>query len=379
MGQFEVYNRFPGGFTILSNLFLDYYMPSANGEFVKIYLYLQRHACSEKSLLDLSSIADTFNCTEADIKRALRYWEKTGLLDVSFDASGALSSVVLYPPGQKAASTEESAAAIAPAGSKQTASTPNSASAKAVSSKTLSAKTLSAKTVSTKPGLTPDKIRELKGNDEVRQLLFIAEQYLGKTLTATDMETLLYLYDELHLSADLMEYLIEYCVSKGSTSMAYIKTVGLSWAEQNITTVTQAKEETNLYNRNYFTILRAFGIKNRNPLSKEIQYMNLWLNQYGFTLDIISEACSRTVLSTGKASFSYADSILEAWFKKGVHHLSDIDSLDQNFQQKKAEQGAKTAKAAAPKPKVSAAKNKFNNFHQRNYNMAELEKQLLGK
>ena len=107
------------------------------------------------------------------------------------------------------------------------------------------------------------------------------------------METLLYLYDEVHISAELLEYLIEYCVSKGSPSMAYIKKVGLSWAQQKITTVSQAKEETNLYNKNYFTILRAFGISNRNPLDKEIQYMNLWLNQYGFTLDIITEACSR--------------------------------------------------------------------------------------
>lgn len=104
--------------------------------------------------------------------------------------------------------------------------------------------------------------------------------------------------------------------------------------------------------------------------------MNLWLNQYGFTLEIISEACSRTVLATGKASFSYADSILESWFKQGVHHLSDIDSLDLNFQQKKSAK----AKAAAPKPKAPASKNRFNNFQQRNYNnMAELETQLLGK
>ena len=51
-------------------------------------------------------------------------------------------------------------------------------------------------------------------------------------------------------------------------------------------------------------------------------------DRYGFTLEIISEACNRTVLATGKASFSYADSILESWFKKGVHHLSDIDALD---------------------------------------------------
>ena len=51
MGQFEVYNSFPGEFTFISNRFLDGYMPSANGEFVKIYLYLLRHACQEKTLL----------------------------------------------------------------------------------------------------------------------------------------------------------------------------------------------------------------------------------------------------------------------------------------------------------------------------------------
>lgn len=356
MGQFEVYNSFPGDFTFISNHFLDCYMPSANGEFVKIYLYLLRHACQEKTRLELSSIADVFNCTEADIQRALRYWKKTGVLDVVFDTSGNLNKVVFYPVqlSRSVSATsrnhfQEAAASRISAAGQEAA--PN-------------------------PGLTPDKIRELKGNDEVQQLLFIAEQYLGKPLTPTDMETLLYLYDEVGLSGELMEYLIEYCVSKGSTSMAYIKKVGLAWAEQKIATVNQAKEETNLYNRNYFTILRAFGIKNRNPLEKEIQYMNLWMNQYGFTLDIISEACSRTVLSTGKASFSYADSILESWFKKGVHHLSDVDSLDKNFQQKKA---AKAAKDNESRPKPAAAQNKFNNFHQRNYNMAELEKQLLGK
>lgn len=352
MGHFEVYNGFPGDFTFISNRFLDFYMPRANGEFVKIYFYLLRRCGGEKTLLELSSIADALNCTEADVLRALRYWKKEGILEVSFDSSGDLSGVVFCP-----LPSERSKAAPKTASSFQ--------EVPPVAEKSRSFK-------KDKLTLSPDKIRELKGNEEVRQLLYIAEQYLGKTLSAAEMETLLYLYEEVHLSAELMEYLIEYCVSKGSASVAYIRTVGLAWAEQNITTVNQAKEETNLYNKNYFTILRAFGIKNRNPLDKEIQYMNLWLNQYGFTLDIISEACSRTVLSTGKASFSYADSILESWFKKGVRHLSDVDALDQNFQQKKAA-------TAQPKPKVSASKNKFNNFHQRNYNMAELEKQLLEK
>ena len=363
MGQFEMYPPFPGAYTFISNTFLDYYMPSANGEFVKIYLYLLRHASCGKHTLNFASVADALNCTETDVQRALRYWEKAGVLKLSLNSLGTLTGVSFAPllPGADS-SLECAVSAVSSADAKEPQQQPVQKTELSLSS--------------AQPALTPDKKQDLKNRDEVRQILFIAEQYLGKTLSATDMETLLYLYDEVHLNADLMEYLLEYCVSKGSSSMAYIKKVGLAWAEQGITTVTQAKEETNLYNRNYFTILRAFGIKNRNPLDKEIQYMNLWLNQYGFTLEIISEACSRTVLATGKASFSYADSILESWFKQGVHHLSDIDSLDLNFHQKKAAK----VKEATPKQKAPASKNRFNNFHQRNYNnMAELETQLLGK
>ena len=194
MGQFKVYNSFPEEFTFISNSFLDFYMPSANGEFVKIYLYLLRHASGKGTALDLSSIADAFNCTEADIQRALRYWKSCGVLDTVFDGNGNLKEIVFHSPKEKQAFVSETAI---------TAEKP----------------------VSVDFSLTPDKVRELKSNSEVRQLLFIAEQYLGKNLSPTDMQTLLYLYDEVKLSSDLLEYLIEYCVSKGSTSMAYIKTV----------------------------------------------------------------------------------------------------------------------------------------------------------
>ena len=59
MGQFEVYSSFPGDFTLISNRFLEDYMPKANGEFVKIYLYLLGRCQGGKTTMDLSSIADT--------------------------------------------------------------------------------------------------------------------------------------------------------------------------------------------------------------------------------------------------------------------------------------------------------------------------------
>ena len=76
----------------------------------------------------------------------------------------------------------------------------------------------------------------------------------AKTLTPTEMKKILFFYDELKFSPDLIEYLIEYSVSRGHKSMRYIETVALAWADEGITTVTMAKEANSRYAKEYFTI-----------------------------------------------------------------------------------------------------------------------------
>ena len=67
------------GVTVVSNRFIDEFMPQANDAQLKIYLYLLR-AVSAGLPLDISEIADAFNHTEKDVMRALKYWEKRGVL-----------------------------------------------------------------------------------------------------------------------------------------------------------------------------------------------------------------------------------------------------------------------------------------------------------
>ena len=64
--------------TVVSNAFIDTYMTAANGEYVKVFLYLLRHDGEE---VTVSAIADALDHTEADVKRALAYWEEAGLLE----------------------------------------------------------------------------------------------------------------------------------------------------------------------------------------------------------------------------------------------------------------------------------------------------------
>lgn len=327
--------------TMVQNRFIDVFMPSANGEFVKLYLYLLRLDQDRRSF-SIEKAADLFEHTESDIRRALAYWEKQHLLKLEQNAGGQIRSINLLDiqalapePASVAASVTESAA---------------------------TAEELK------KPPLTRDRIDSLKNREEIEQLLFIASQYLGKTLSPTEISNILYFYDTLHFSTDLIEYLIEYCVSKGSKSSRYMEKVALEWSREGIQTVDDAKRGTSLYHKKYYTVLNAFGIKGRGPAQGEIEFIDRWTNEFHFTMNIILEACNRTITQTHQPNFQYANKILEEWFRGGIKHLDDIKTLDLEYLRKK--------KTAAVKPKTAAA-NKFNNFHQRDYDFEELEKQML--
>ena len=408
----------PSKVTVLSNFFIDHFMPEANGEFVKVYIYLLRMLGNPGSSFGLTQMADSFLCTEGDILRALKYWESKNLLSLSYEGTQLTDIALLSPENEAAApallasreSFREISAVSAPrepgirsmantaaADALLTSSSHSSAAPANVASVLQNstnktgqnsksdmepalqnirgnAELPSASPSSQTRHLTPDRVKELKQNEDIIQLLYIAEQYLGKTLTPTETRKILFFYDELHMSVDLIDYLIEYCVGRDHRSIRYIETVAMAWKEEGITTVEMAKDSTARYSKEYFSILKAMGITNRNPIDTEIALMNTWMKDYGFTQDLIQEACSRTVLQTGQPSFQYADKILQSWKKKNIRTLDDVRLQDAQHQKRKLEKAAN--KTSQQKPQTQ---NRFNNFHQREYDFAEYEKKLLNQ
>ena len=381
--------------TILSNRFIDNFMPRANGEFVKVYIYLLRAVSSSPSSFSLEHMADRLFCTERDIFRALKYWEGEKILSLTYTTDRQLSGITLLEPFADAGHMESSASSENIFSTAGTSSSPVSAqmaagisqpvaltgsapknvslssSNSAVSGGTSSELSTSADYIRS---LTPDHISELKQNEEVSQLLYIAEQYLAKTLTPTEMQKIFFFYYELHMSADLIEYLVEYCVSRGRKSMRYIETVALAWTRDGVTTVEMARDASSRFSKDYYTILKAMGISGRNPVENEISYIDTWRKTYCFDLELIQEACSRTVLSTGQPSFQYADKILSGWKKKNVHTLEDVRLLDAEHKKRQLEKAVSRKKQPAAQ---SQSNNRFNNFHQRDYDFTEYEKRLL--
>ncbi len=396
-------------FTTVSDIFIDQYMPKANGEFVKVYLYLLRATGSGAGIATISEIADHFSNTEADIIRALNYWASEGILQLQSGADGQIMGINLCSlsvSGMHAAqsNTQSTVADNAAQNNLQNSvinnatqnnlqngvvnnaaqniSTANIRMQDSVVEKLKSQTT--DKAASSQKEYTLDEIKEFRKNPDISELFFIIETYLKHTLSSTDTNMVLYWLDELHFSTDLVEYLVEYCITKGHSSLRYMNKVALGWADAGIKTVDQAKDDAAAHSQIYYSVMKALGITGRNLVDSEVSLINKWVGEYGFDIELVKAACSKTISAIQKPSFEYTDSILANWRKKDVHTLKDVEVLDANFAKanKASATGSSQSTNAAngsskPKSNNSSSKNKFNNFNQRNNDYDKLEKLFL--
>ena len=363
MGRLTIYKDNYADATAVSNIFIDEYMKDANDAQLKIYLYLIRMMNANLST-SVSDIADKFNHTEKDVLRALKYWEKHHLLSLEYDDAKNLIGIHLLDLNKpKAAYESKPLAPVVTLVSKS--SVPETFPAQTISEPALT-QPAPAQTADPyeKPVYTADQLKAFKSNEETSQLLFIVEQYIGKTLTPAEMKTIIFISDKLGFSVDLIDHLVQYCLERGKKDFRYIEKVALSWAQAGVTTPEQAEKYAYKYDKIVYDIMRALG-KSTTPTSKEVEYINHWTKELGFEMDVIAVACERTVMSTDKHRFEYADSILNSWYRANVHHSSDIIKADESF---------KRAKAAQPK---AVTANKFNQFKQNSYDFDALEKELL--
>lgn len=345
MYSIHITNHIQNQLTLVPDYFIDHHLAKASGEFVKVYLYIQRHL-KDEAPLTVPNIADSLYMTEAEVNRALYYWKSEGVLEFKEETEtpapqtrttgtmGQSSNTAIHPPMTNAPLKET---------------------------------------------LSPTVINNRMEEEGISHLAFMADTYLGKPLTQTELNTLFYFYDGLHFPVDLIEYLIEYCVSNNKKSMRYIETVALSWYEQGIDTREKAQEAMKIYNKNYYAVMKAFGISNRNPGPAEATFIKKWLEDYRFDLSVVLEACARTLSTISQPSFPYTDSILTRWHKANVRTLQDVKALDSQFHSTKKAAPNTMGNQQAAAARANTPSNRFHNFEQRDYNYQDLEQQFIRK
>ncbi|MBR4183158.1 MAG: DnaD domain protein [Lachnospiraceae bacterium] len=339
------------GETCVPDIFIDEYMPAADGEFVKVYLYLLRCMKDPEKTFSVADTAASFGCSAGRVIDALKFWEHAGLLRLDFDSRGELSCVCFTR--RLTSYTPIPAAKAAPALSRD---------ADAIYS------------VRDRDAVKPENRQEKAdasniSNADRRELLMIAETYLGRTLNSSEVDKLYDWIDRLKLPAEVIDYLIDYCVTHDHTAFSYMDKIAVSWAGEGIDTLSKAKDRTRDFDSSgtYDTVRKAFGISGRSLVESEKNYIRFWAMDLSMSDDLISLACERTVLKTSRASFEYADRILHSWHDNHVSSTADVTALDEKYRAQKTSQPKAVSGASKP------GGTQFSSFENRDYNQSTID------
>lgn len=364
-------------YSSISNFFIDYYMTDANGEFVKVYLYLVRLLNGNRQI-SVAEIADHFNLTEKDICRAIKYWVTKNALRLTFDGKGQPTGIVMLPLQAPELSLSEDADAFALLREDVKTGTAISQSAKAgdsvadaepsvTESTTDPSPVRSGKIVPisavavdlsapAKPDFSKKDLEKVLQDENWENIVYLVETLFGKTLSTSDTRCLLYIYDTLGFEIELFEYLVEYCATMDKKSCRYMEATAIGWYQDGIRTKEQAKEQHALLGNICRIVYGTLGLKTTAITTTTQELFKTWTQDYGFSEAIIKEACKRTAAAHPEnPTIKYANGILTKWHNAGVKDFEGIRQADLAFEQEKS-------KKQTAKTNVKKSNNNFTNY-----------------
>ncbi|MGL4760111.1 MAG: DnaD domain protein [Sarcina sp.] len=315
-------------FTPLSNVFIDQYMASARGEFVKVYILLLKCTISGEPGVSSDIIAAKLGLLESDVNNALRYWNNEGVIKLIAIDKMANFEIEFINLSQKESTENEKV----------------------------------------------NLLSALEKNSN-KDMLKDIESLLNRPLSNKEIEMYLSWTNELGFSLELILFLIEYCVSKDKRTAGYIEKVALGWHDSGIKSIEDANKYMARFEDKWVkirSVLEYLGIKNDDIMKPQQDIIEKWLFTYNFPIEVIFRGCDICFERINKANFKYIEGILANWFKLGLKTLKDIDARDDKSQQKSNNFQSKPVNRASNKAM------KFTNYSQREYDHESVENELLG-
>lgn len=360
LGKVRIANGQNAESTAVSNIFIDSYLADANDAQIKIYLFLLR-AMQAGRATNVSEIADAFNHTEREVKRALTYWEDKGLVRLEYDGKRLTDITLEDLSGRKTA--QKTASAEPPEISAQQDDVPADAQEE---------------TVPVRRRYTADEISAFRRDEALAMTLFAAEQYFKRALNPSEIQIILYVYEELGFPADLLDYLLQYTVehAKGRYA-AYMEKTAIAWHAEGVRALEDATSKGGRTDKRVYEIMRALGLSSNQPTPFEIGYFDRWLNEYGFSMEMILEACRKTVFRTQSHRVEYTDGILSDWHAHGAHTPEEVAALDAAHEKAARKPARKNGTAREKDTGTVDTRNRFNRFRAQEYDFETLKNKIV--
>lgn len=197
--------------------------------------------------------------------------------------------------------------------------------------KSISEKSKKTVTVNVELPTRTDIIKRGLEDERLAFLLREAQLKFGRNLKQNENSLLVALYDDYGMDISIILLLLQYAKNENKCNITFIKNTAMRWINAGVETVTDAEQiiaDNAKQNIAWGIVQKTFGIEKRNPSEKELQFSNLWINEWHFETDMLKSAYDICVNSKSKLSMPYISKILENW------HKNEIKTPDQISAQK---------------------------------------------
>ena len=264
--------------TGVENIFVNEYMTSAPGDFVKVYLLARMYANLEQEAGN-ATIAKQLGLTEEDVLKAWSYWEDLGVIKKDrinpedkfvYEVEFINLKERLYGKGAK--------------GKKRTAE----ATAK-----------------------------DAMADKDIRDMYSAIERITGRVMNGAEMMEILTWINDFRASPEIIVYAYSYCKAKNKQNIRYVAAVVKGWVSEGLCDTAAVEEylkDTDQKHYSYKRVCKALGFA-RNATEEEKKLMDSWFDDMGFTMDTVLEACGKTS-GIPNPNMNYVNTILTNWHKK---------------------------------------------------------------
>ena len=257
--------------TCVPNAFIDELLGEANGDYVRVYLYLLRHYTNS---LKLHSVADALNLTDHDIMRAVSYWEKKGIFQ-----EGMTKLAAEELRNEEAARKSEAKLEM----KREQNSMKTSFFDEKNSENTM---------------FTGEKKREID-EEEFEGILYVAKHLLPGGVSRSHVQKLEFMVEYLAMDAELIEFLLDYCAGLQKTAPRYMEQVALDWNAQGITTVKQAQERIRDFELTKSLNKRKMGTSSRSSAAEKASNRFINFKQDEVDYDSLAKQKALKILQQG--------------------------------------------------------------------------------
>ena len=275
--------------TSIPDIFFTEYLSLAKGDYVKVYLYMLFLSKHDKDI-SVSDLHKKLSIPIEAIGDAISFWEQQGVL-------------IKKPSGYII---------------------------KDIQQLELN------KLYSPKIEISPENLEKNKKNQyRVNAIENINNSFFQGIMSPAWYNDIVLWFNKYQFDEEVMLALFKYCFDKSALHKNYVKAVAEGWKNNNIRTFTdldnyfQKQEKINLVKK---TISKKLGF-NRSLSEYEETYIEKWLSEFNYGMDIIEIALKKTT-SKANPNFNYIDALLSDWHVNGLKSVAQIEDFMANSKNK---------------------------------------------